>query len=432
MPFLVSRFARKSSQDEHDEIVVGIASLAEDIDGWLPHRLISLDSCGSIDLQMSVEGMSTCYVDKMVEPIKLPRVVFGTTTLGNLFVLPSDADKSKLVEAWLNARSTQVARTPIANSRVAISPLAIDSAGKYGAGLALEVLGRELKRLEVDPKHVLISNKLGWRRFPLRAAEPTFEPGVWLGLKHDAVQDISYHGILRCWEEGCELLGDYTAEMLSVHDPDEYLAAANDASDRKRRLNDILAAYDALYDLQKQGNAQAIGIGCKDWRVVRELDRLCKFDWVMLANSFTVMSHPKELLDLMDSLASRQIPIINSAVLHGGFLSRGSSSGGSSTQTEYFDYRPMNPQEPFDAAKLAWRERFLSVCQQHSVSPFDVAVSYGLSHPGIRSIALSTSRDDRVPALVDAATKYIPESVWIAMIDNGLLDELPFKPTSSS
>jgi D-threo-aldose 1-dehydrogenase len=381
------------------------------------------------------EGMQNFF--KMAVPIKFPRVVFGTTTLGNLFVLPSDADKSKLVDAWLQAIPTHVSSTPVVNS-----PVAIDSAGKYGAGLALEVLGRELKRIAVDPKDVLISNKLGWRRVPLRAAEPTFEPGVWFGLKHDAVQDISYQGILRCWEEGCELLGDYKAEMLSVHDPDEYLAAANDASDRKRRLDDILAAYDALYDLQKQGKAQAIGIGCKDWRVVRELDRLCKFDWVMLANSFTVMSHPKELLDLMDSLASRHIPIINSAVLHGGFLSRGFLSRGllsrdslgdhSSNQTEYFDYRPMNPHEPSDAAKLAWRERFLSVCQSHSVSPFDVAVSYGLSHPGIRSIALSTSRHDRVPQLVDAATKRIPESVWIAMVDNGLLEELPFRPTSSS
>ncbi|MCY2975874.1 MAG: aldo/keto reductase [Planctomycetota bacterium] len=368
----------------------------------------------------------------MVERIKLPRVVFGTTTLGNLFVLPSDADKSKLVEAWLKAIPAHVAPAHVANS-----PVAIDSAGKYGAGLALEVLGQELKRLAVDPKHVLISNKLGWRRVPLRAAEPTFEPGVWLGLKHDAVQDISYQGIMRCWVEGCELLGDYTAQMLSVHDPDEYLAVATDASDRQRRLDDILAAYDALYDLQKQGKAQAIGIGCKDWRVVRELDRLCKFDWVMLANSFTVMSHPKELLDLMDSLAARQIPIINSAVLHGGFLSRGSSngdtlSGHSSAPTEYFDYKPMNPQDPSDAAKLAWRDRFFRVCQSHILSPFDVAVSYGLSHLGIRSIALSTSRHDRVPALVDAATKHIPESLWIAMVDNRLLEELPFRPTSSS
>jgi len=352
-------------------------------------------------------------VNKIVDPIKLPRVVFGTTSLGNLFVQPSDADKGRLVAAWLDAMPT-----PLATD----SPIAIDSAGKYGAGLALEVLGRELKRLGVDPSQVLISNKLGWRRAPLRGSEFTFEPGVWLGLKHDAIQDISYQGIRRCWEEGCELLGDYTPQLLSVHDPDEYLAAATNADDRKRRLDDIVAAYQALYELREQGKAQAVGIGCKDWRVVRELDRLCKFDWVMLANSYTVMSHPIELVELMDSLAARRVAIINSAVLHGGFLSGG----------EFFDYKPMNPTDPADAARLAWRALFIRVCQSQRVSPFDVAVSYGLSHPSIRSIALSTSRSDRVSALVQAATKPVPDSVWKAMIEIGLIDELPLGITSSS
>ena len=54
-----------------------------------------------------------------------------------------------------------------------------------------------------------------------------FEPGVWMGLEHDAVQRISYDGILECWDEGCRLLGDaYKPRLASVHDPDEYLAAA--------------------------------------------------------------------------------------------------------------------------------------------------------------------------------------------------------------
>ena len=357
-------------------------------------------------------------VDKIVDPLKLPRVVFGTTSLGNLFVQLSENDKSQLIAAWLDAMPTPIS---IASPIAIASRIAIDSAGKYGAGLALEVLGRELKRLGVDPNQILISNKLGWRRSPLRGAEPTFEPGVWLGLKHDAVQDISYQGILRCWEEGCELLGDYTPQLLSVHDPDEYLAAATNADDRKRRMDDIVAAYQALYELREQGKAQAVGIGCKDWRIVRELDRLCKFDWVMLANSYTVMSHPRELVDLMDSLAARSIPIVNSAVLHGGFLSGG----------EFFDYKPMNPNDPVDAERLAWRTLFISVCQSHRVSPFDVAVAYGLSHPGIQSIALSTSRSDRVPALVQAATTPLPDSIWKAMIDSGLIDELPLGITSS-
>ena len=48
-----------------------------------------------------------------------------------------------------------------------------------------------LQELGVPPDKVLISNKLAWKRVPLTTPEPTFEPGVWVNLKNDAVQDIS-------------------------------------------------------------------------------------------------------------------------------------------------------------------------------------------------------------------------------------------------
>ncbi|MEM6472271.1 MAG: aldo/keto reductase, partial [Planctomycetota bacterium] len=70
--------------------------------------------------------------------------------------------------------------------------VAADSAGKYGAGLALEVMSQTLQELGIKPSQLLISNKLGWRRVPLTTPEPTFEPGAWIDIEHDAIQDISY------------------------------------------------------------------------------------------------------------------------------------------------------------------------------------------------------------------------------------------------
>ena len=78
----------------------------------------------------------------------------------------------------------------------------------------------------VDPSAVIVSNKLAWKRAPLLTDEPTFEPGAWVGLKNDATQDISYQGILDCYEEGNALLGEFNARVVSVHDPEQYLAAA--------------------------------------------------------------------------------------------------------------------------------------------------------------------------------------------------------------
>ena len=92
--------------------------------------------------------------------------------------------------------------------------MVFDSAGKYGAGLALQVMGQCLRELGIKPDEVIVSNKLAWLRAPLTTPEPIFEPGAWFGLEHDAVQDISYDGILKCFEQGLELLGgDYQTQF---------------------------------------------------------------------------------------------------------------------------------------------------------------------------------------------------------------------------
>lgn len=334
--------------------------------------------------------------------VPLPPVVFGATSLGNLFREIHDAEKHDIVAEWI---------------KTGLSPTVIDSAGKYGAGLSLEVIGRELESLGVSPEQVIISNKLGWRRTPLKTPEPTFEPGAWFGIKYDAVQDISYEGIVRCWKEGNELLRPYRAQLLSVHDPDEYLAAATDASDRNRRLADITSAHRALAEIRDSGEALATGVGAKDWRVIKELDRECDFDWVMFANSFTLMNHPPELIEFIADLASRGISVINSAVFHGGFLLGGG----------FLDYHELDPNSESDRKAIRWRNSFQAACTEYDVLPFNVGVAFGRSHPGIQAIALSSSRADRVATHVESIYASIPEGFWDELKDRQLLDrEYPF------
>ena len=177
--------------------------------------------------------------------LQFPPVIFGSTSLGNFYRVTPENVQGTIVEEWF--RQTK-------------GTVVVDSAGKYGAGLALEIIGRCLSDLGIAPDDVVVSNKLGWRRVPLKGDAPTFEPGVWVDLKHDAIQDISYDGILRCHEQGCELLGKYRPQLLSVHDPDEYLAAATDDEDLERRWNDIAEAYRALSELRQSG--EVAGLGC--------------------------------------------------------------------------------------------------------------------------------------------------------------------------
>ncbi len=79
-----------------------------------------------------------------------------------------------------------------------------------------------------------------------------------------------------------------------------------------------------------------MGIGVKDWTVIRDIAQATELDWVMLACSLTVMSHPPELLTFIGDLERRGIRIINSAVFHSGFLTGGA----------FFDYRKVDPQDP--------------------------------------------------------------------------------------
>lgn len=328
-----------------------------------------------------------------------PAIVFGTTPLGNIYRIVPEETKRALVAEWF---------------RHAGAPVFIDSAGKYGAGLALESLGRHLASLGVAPGEVVISNKLGWKRAPLLAPEPTFEPGAWFGLEHDAAQRISYEGILECHEEGNRLLGGYEARLVSVHDPDEYLAAADSAADDERRFRDILEAYRALGELKAAGKADAVGVGAKNWLSIRRLHEAgVRFDWVMLANSYTVMRHPRELRNFMEELKRRGVAIVNSAVFHGGFLTGG----------EFFDYRKVT--RASDPGLFGWRDRFESLCGRFGVTPAAAAAAYGRSAPGVVALALSTSQPERVAGMVELAQADLPVGFRAALAAEGLVEGEP-------
>ena len=332
----------------------------------------------------------------------LPRIIFGTSGLGNLYVATDQAAKCDIVQECVN------------NSNGAV---VFDSAGKYGAGLALESLAKSLRELNVNPENVLISNKLGWLRTELKTPEPTFEPGVWKNLNHDAIQKISYDGIIECFEQGNELLNGYNPQWVSVHDPDEYLATATDEAHERKLYNDILQAYKALFDLKQEGKVLGIGVGAKNWRVIKRIANDVPLDWIMIANSLTIKNHPEELLHFVAAMRSRGVVVINSAVFHSGFLVGGN----------YYDYREVTPANPSDKILLQWRAGFFELCLRYNIRPAEACVQFALSVPGITSIALSTSDKNKVKENVALANVTIPAGFWQAMKAKGLISkEYPF------
>lgn len=330
--------------------------------------------------------------------LSVPPIIYGTSYLGNLYKALPYEDKLALMKKWFECTE---------------KPVVIDSAGKYGAGLALEVIGKGLADLGIPPEDIIISNKLGWYRVPLETDEPTFEPGAWADIENDAILTFSYDGIIKCHQQGNELLGGtYYADIVSVHDPDEYLFAAKDETDRRSRFSDILESYRALFDLKKEGKVKAIGIGSKDWYTIRELYEHVPFDWVMIANSFTIFSHPGELLEFMDKLDEDGVGIINSAVFHGGFLAGG----------KLFDYQDIRPDSERGRIIYPWREKFNEICRKHDVVPGDACIHFGMSHPAIVSLALNTSKPEKMSHNVEILQRIVPDSFWKEMRSEGLID----------
>jgi D-threo-aldose 1-dehydrogenase len=331
--------------------------------------------------------------------IAIPPVIFGTSCLGNLYKALSDDMKLDIIRQWFECVDT---------------PVVIDTAGKYGAGLALEVIGDGLRKLGIQPGQIIISNKLGWFRTELKTPEPLFEPGVWKDLRHDAVQKINYKGILECWEQGCKLLGGhYKTNIVSVHDPDEYLAQADSKRERNKRFIDIINAYNALFELKEKREVAAIGVGSKDWGIIKELTDQIQLDWVMLAVSLTIMNHPQELLELVEILNDKNVGIINSAVFHAGFLTGG----------DFFDYRKVDSLSDKDKKLFEWRDKFFRICKSFSVKPAQACVIFAMSPPGVISIALNTSKPDRVRENVELVRTKIPGEFWVAMKKEDLIDK---------
>lgn len=330
------------------------------------------------------------------QPIQLPPVIFGTGGLGNLYeVIPYDIKFQIVKECVAHAPGIPV----------------FDTAGKYGAGLALEVLGKSLKESGVTKDGVIISNKLGWYQIGLTTPEPTFERDIWKDIKNDAVQKISYDGILACFEQGNELLGEYHAQMVSVHDPDEYLAAATDDADGQKRYQDIVEAYQALFDLKAQGKVTSVGVGAKNWKAIERISKDIRLDWVMIANSLTVHSHPPDILAFVDNLNRQGTVIINSAVFNGGFL----------VGRNYYNYVLADELTPEGKALYEWRDTFFSICEAFNIQPAEACFNYSFNIPGISSIALSTTNPDKVKPNIEMVTRKIPNTFWDAMREQGLL-----------
>jgi len=205
------------------------------------------------------------------------------------------------------------------------------------------------------------------------------------------------------------LLGDYEAKVVSIHDPDEYLAGAADEAELLKRKQDILDAYKALMELRKAGKVDSVGVGAKDVSVIDFISEHVQLDWAMFACSITPYSHKPSTLALLTKLGNQGVKVINSAVFNAGFL----------IGSDNFDYKTITRQS--HAAEFIWRDKFNALCEEYKVKPAEACVQFSFLFDEITSVALNTSSPKRVKSNVSLIEAQVPASFWQAMKDQGLI-----------
>jgi D-threo-aldose 1-dehydrogenase len=191
------------------------------------------------------------------------------------------------------------------------------------------------------------------------------------------------------------------------------LFAATSREDRGKRLNDIIEAYKALFELKEKGEVKAVGIGAKDWLTIKELYDHVKFDWIMFANKLTIYHHPKEIIDFIERISEDGVGIINSAIFNAGFLTGG----------EFFDYRKIDPDSAEDQKLLAWRDTFFKICEKFAVLPGDACLKFAIAMPQINAVALNPSKPSRIKRNVDVLAVDLPEGFWEALKAEKIIGE---------
>jgi len=284
--------------------------------------------------------------------LAIPPIVFGTAALGNVGRVMAEQSKLAICGAWFQ--------------HVA-SPLAVEVSYEHGGGMALEVLGRMLRRLAICNDEIIVQLSIGRSDFD---------------------------GLRAYWDKSRRLLGeDYRPKLISVVG----------ASEEPLR---------AAWELRDAGLVHGVGLEVDDSSEF-DLAVAADTDWVALRGGLTIMRHPPKVLELMTRLARREIPVIASGIFERGFL----------VGRSRLDGRVVNAENAPDRSLLAWRKAFVALCDGHGVSPAHACVQFVLSASGVAAVVLESSYADRVAENVAAVSRNVPTNFWQSMKEEGLLSE---------
>ena len=289
----------------------------------------------------------------------------GTATLGGLFTSISESEVDGLVATAL---------------RHGIS--FIDTAPHYGKGTSERRLARTLA--SVPRNSYVLSTKVGRILVPTPGA--TDESFADADNSVERVFDFSAKGVERSLKDSLERLGHNRADIVFIHDPDDYGDQA------------IAEAYPALEKMRNAGLISAIGVGMNQSAIPTRFVKETDIDMVLIAGRYSLLDQ-SAAKDLLPAAAAKGVDIIAAGVFNSGILAN-------PVKGATYDYAPASD------AIVARAQRINAILSSAGVSIAQAAMQFPLRNPVVKGILVGCRSGAEVESNITNFDKPVPEEVW--------------------
>lgn len=276
----------------------------------------------------------------------------------------------------------------------------VDTAPHYGFGRSEHLVGDVLRE---SREGVVLSTKVGRLLRPVHGQD--WPRNEWIDpLPFREVYDYSYDGVMRSFEDSLQRLGLEKIDMLYVHD----IGVVTHGVEGNKPLWQQLAGggYKALRELRDAGLVKAIGLGVNEWQVLMDAFALGDWDVFLLAGRYTLLEQTS-LTPFLSTCVDR-----GASVVVGGPFNSGILAGG-----DRFDYARA------PEAVVAKVRALASMCREFDVPLPAAALQFPLAHPAVCTVLPGPRSPEELDGILDWWDVAIPDGLWAALMDKGLLAE---------
>ncbi|WP_406067801.1 aldo/keto reductase [Micromonospora sp. NBC_01638] len=311
--------------------------------------------------------------------VRLTELGFGAAQGGNLYRTTTDDEFAAAVDAAWEAGVRYY-----------------DTAPHYGLGLSERRLGAALRHRPRD--EYVVSTKVGRLLMPSpQDAHLRDSDGFDVPASHRRVWDFSRDGVHRSIEASLDRTGLDRIDVVYLHDPDDHWERA------------VREAVPALVDLRDQGVVGAIGAGMNQSAMLARFVRETDIDVVMCAGRYTLLEQGAAD-DLLPVAESRGVGVVIAGVYNSGLLSRDRPPADA-----LYDYQQA-PRELIERAR-----RVAAVCETYGVTLPQAALAFVRRHSAVVSTVVGVRNDSQVAETVRRSETAVPEVLWDALVEAGLL-----------